>query len=208
MAKKKSKAHNEPTAPRATPRKPADKLMMRFYEPLVLQHVLDNTRGSHIPCQPPDVQDESELDNCKLRRSFLNQLAYICDFKKGGDTVTAIALEETPAGVVFWVAANRGVKDKVVSFLEGILKSLANLGGAAAVKSTAEAEDSIFRCVVEFGQPRVKAYWGLMQKKMDRCLTVLGKSESQSDKGKSINLGRHLDTPLTPCDTTKICWNG
>jgi len=52
----------------------------------------------------------------------LNYLANICDFKKRGTTVTAIALERRPAAVVFWVVSNVDVKDKVVKTLEEILK--------------------------------------------------------------------------------------
>ena len=37
----------------------------------------------------------------ELRRAFLDQLAYVCDHVKDGDTVTAIALEALPSGVTF-----------------------------------------------------------------------------------------------------------
>ena len=40
---------------------------------------------------------------CELKRNFLNQLAYVCDYIKGGDTVTAIALEAQPPLVTFWM---------------------------------------------------------------------------------------------------------
>jgi hypothetical protein len=188
--KKKSKSTDAPmsvpapakrTIPLIMPRKKTDRLMMRFYEPLVLQHVLDPTRGSHIQCEPLDSLDGSELDNCKLRRSFLNSLAYICDFEKGGATVTAIALEMRPAGVVFWVAANENVKDKVVLCLRGILQNLAALESV----SMATVEEGTFRSAVELGMPRVKAYWRFMQEPLNKCLKVL---ESEQSKGELIDL--------------------
>jgi hypothetical protein len=168
-----------PTQPTST------KLMKRFYEPLVLQYILDPTRGSHIRLEPLGSQDESEVDDCKLRRSFVDDLAYICDFEKGGGTVTAIALETRPEGVVFWVAANEDVKTKVVQSLEGILKNLACRDGLVGEKSTERVIESTFTSAVELGMPRVKAYWQLMQGPLERCLKIL---ESEQSSGKSISL--------------------
>jgi len=191
--KKKSTPPNSASmpAPATRPTPPeSTKLMKRFYEPLVLQHVLDPTRGSHIHREPLGSLDESELDNCKLRRSFVDSLAYICDFQKAGTgaTVTAIALEMRPAGVVFWVAANEDVERKVVLSLEGILKNLAGLDGLDGVvdeESTVTVEESTFRLAVELGMPRVKAYWQLLQGPLERCLKIL---EGEQSKGESISL--------------------
>jgi hypothetical protein len=174
-----------PTRP--SPRKATDKLMMRFYEPLVLQHVLGPTRGDRIQCEPLDSLDESELDNWNLRHSFLNYLAYICDFKKGGATVTAIALEQRPAAVVFWVVSNENVKDKVVKTLEEILKGLAGLDGTTGEKQAATVEERTFRCAAELGMPRVKTYWQFMQESLRKCLGVLEREpESEQNKGELI----------------------
>jgi hypothetical protein len=163
--------------------------MKRFYEPLVLQHILDPTRGSHIRWEPLGSLDESEVDDCKLRRSFVDSLAYICDFQKGGATVTAIALETRPAGeVVFWVAANEDVKKKVVLSLKGILKNLAcraDLDGLVGEEPTERVTESTFRRVVELGMPRLKAYWQLMQGPLERCLKIL---ESEQSRGELISL--------------------
>lgn len=163
-------------APTGTHRKKSDQLMMRFYEPLVLQHVLDPIRGSHIQCEPLPSLDESEQDNCNLRRSFLKNLAYMCDFERGGATVTAIALETRSEGMVFWVAANENVKDKVVSFLERILRGLAGITG-----ETSAVEESIFRSAVEFGLPRVKFYWRFMQDPLNKCLKIFDLEREKSE---------------------------
>ena len=89
----------------------------------------------------------------------MDSLAYICDFQKGGATVTAVALEKRLANVVFWVMANEDVKLKVVLSLEGILKHLAGLDGVADEESIARVVESTFRWVVELGMPQMKAYW-------------------------------------------------
>jgi len=159
----------------------------------VLQHVLGPTRGDRIQCEPLDILDESELDNWNLRRSFLNYLAYICDFKKGGATVTAIALEQKPAGVVFWVVANENVKNKVVKALEEILKGLAGLDGTTGDEQAATVQERAFRCAAELGMPRVKTYWQFMQESLKKCLRVLeGEPESEQNKGELIILHMYI----------------
>jgi hypothetical protein len=184
-------------APRLPHRASPDKLMMRFYEPLILQHVLGSTRGPHIACEPLASEDVSKLGDCNLRRSFVDQLAYICDFEKGGATVTAVALEHRPAGVVFWVAANKNLKQKVVPFLRDILRDLAALDGATSEKRGV-VEERIFVDAVKFGMARVETYRRFMKEPLNRCLKVLDGSDEERDKCKSTNLlGRCLDNTLT-----------
>ena len=193
--KKKLKTPDVPTSPTSPKhRKAADKLMMRFYEPLVLQHALGPTRGDRIQCEPLDNQDESELDDGKLRRSFLNNLAYICDFERGGATVTAIALEQRVAGVVFWVVANENVKDKVVKTLEEILKGLAGLDGTTREREE-RVEERTFRYAAKLGMPRLKSYRKAMQESLKKCLRILdSEPESEQDKGELvIPLRRYLE---------------
>ena len=182
-SKNKNKKKEILSLMRLSHRKAADKLMMRFYEPLVLQYVLGPTRGDRIQCEPLDNLDESELDNWNLRRSFLNHLAYICDFKKGGATVTAIALEQRPTGVVFWVVANENVEEKVVKVLREILKGLSGLDGGTTREQAAMVEERTFEHAAELGVPRLKFYWKLTQDSLKDCLRIL---ESEQDKGELI----------------------
>lgn len=41
-----------------------------------------------------------------VRRSFLDAIAYICDYKKGGKTCTAAALTGTPMNPILWLTVN------------------------------------------------------------------------------------------------------
>src|ERR1700761_7222066 len=80
--------------------------LSRFYEPLILLFTLGSTRGEHRCDTTPERLYASELSIKDLRRRFLSELAYICDYDKGGETVAAIGLQSTPQCYVFWVAAN------------------------------------------------------------------------------------------------------
>ena len=113
--------HNDSSGPRLDPHK---RLLSRFYEPLVLLHVLDRNSAQPISHCPSEDQATCSLQLRELRRNFLEQLAYICDFSKGGDTVTAIALEAHPSGVIYWVASNEGPCKRVILFLHETLDLL------------------------------------------------------------------------------------
>ena len=177
-----------PTPPTPHPRRdPNDKLMKRFYEALVLQHVLGITRGDHIPRPLPDVQHAEALDGISLRCNFLEKLAFVCDYEKGGATVTAIALQQTPAAVIFWVAANEDVKSKVKPFLETILSSLERLHSKPTESVIKLAEDENFRRAVEFVKSRIKPYLRCMKEPLDKCRKILAKSNRDSDQGKAVS---------------------
>lgn len=96
---------------------PEARLLSRFYEPLVLLHVLDgNGEQKTYRCGAEDT-DTPLMQLRELWRTFLDQLAYMCDHIKGGDTVTAMTLEAQPASVTFWVASNNKVTPSTISFL-------------------------------------------------------------------------------------------
>ncbi|KAF4630002.1 hypothetical protein G7Y89_g8139 [Cudoniella acicularis] len=96
-------------------------LHKRFYEAILMLHILGRNRGDRISEEDAHHSDPEplELDARRLRRPFLRHLAYLCDFEKGGDSATAIAIQQTPQGVVYWVASNEvsGKSDRMKDFL-------------------------------------------------------------------------------------------
>jgi hypothetical protein len=58
---------------------------------------------------------------------FLNQLAWLCDHKNGGNSTSMIAVEAIPIGSKFWLAANFDPLQKGLSHLKLVLTKLANL---------------------------------------------------------------------------------
>jgi hypothetical protein len=160
-----------------TPRfSPEIRLKSRFYEALVLLHVLDRNGQQRISRCPSEDSVALQLQLRELRRTFLEQLAYVCDYIKGGDTVTAMALEAKASGVTFWVASNTELSAGTISFLRGILTTLQSL-----VLSRPEQriiiEDDIARRCIDFNLKRVKKYQVLMQKPLQQCLASLRSSE-------------------------------
>lgn len=150
------------------PAKP--KLLNRFYEPLVLLHVLDPSRGSRIPRYSSDVECQEE----ELRRSFIDSMAYICDYEKGGDTVTAAAIQKEPAGVTIWLAANTNVQDKTISYLRNVLDTLV----AVNVSNRADTEELLARKIISFNNKRLQAYRTFTRQPLSKSLKALKKGHN------------------------------
>jgi hypothetical protein len=189
MAKHKKKRssgnehYNTSSGPRLDPHM---RLLSRFYEPLVLLHILDRNGGQRIPrCSSHDLI-ASSLHPQELRRNFLEQLAYICDFVKGGDTVTAIALEAHPSGVIYWMASNNKPCKGVILYVHEILQLLSGLSSLSSENATKTLEEQIASKCVQFNSRRVKAYQTLIRKPLKMCLELL--SRSKEEEGRSLTL--------------------
>jgi hypothetical protein len=167
-----------PKRPRLDPRK---RQLSRFYEPLVLLYTLGSTRGEHT-CDAFLIQENTSLLPMNiLRRKFLSELAYMCDFDKGGDTVTAIGLESTPQRHVFWVASNTCPRKKIVPFLESLLAELRDLSNTVGPGLPEEALRIASRCI-HFATPRIKKYRSHLNPLLRKCQRYLAQTEGNGSK--------------------------
>lgn len=133
---------------------PNDKLLRRFYEPLILLSVLEPTRGA---LRPDLITDRGLQGRAKLWRNFLDQLCFLCDAQKGGDTVTAIGAQRTVEHTVFWLGSNSGARNDAKRHVEWILSQLARLYELDR-DETSEFEDKLIAECVKFSSCRVKTY--------------------------------------------------
>jgi hypothetical protein len=112
----------------------------------VLLHILDPNGEQRTP-RAVDVTDTPDMELRELRRTFLDPLAYVCDNIKGGDTVTAMALEVQPSGNVFWVASNSGVSTRTISFLRRVPSTLQGLEMCRTESGKSANRPRFVRCV-------------------------------------------------------------
>jgi hypothetical protein len=140
----------------------------QFYESQLLLYMLGKVRGEHQKRQ--NYHGELDQDETELRRSFVDKLAYICDFKKGGSTVTALALQKTYQVVIFWLAANETVKPKVIEFLRRVLQILKKVEAEASRKAT---ETRLLALMVPFNKDRLDYYWSALLKDRPLCVEHL-----------------------------------
>lgn len=141
-----------------------NKMLHRFYEPLVLLQILDTVQGDHIPRQRTDASSHEAGSRTELRRRFLDALANICDHEKGGDSMTAIFVATAP--LKYYIACNKPLcaENKVVPFLRSILLQL---GRPAELEKDAE-EQILARCV-DFSRKRISTYKNFLISALDDC---------------------------------------
>lgn len=147
---------------------PHTRQLSRFYEPLVLLYTLGSTRGEHTCAVRSAKENLSHLPLKDLRRRFLTELAYACDYDKGGDTVTAIGLESTPQRYIFWVASNSCPKKKIVPFLQSLLVKLRHISTQKG-QSMPEGANGIATQCIRFATPRIRKYRSLLNQLLRRC---------------------------------------
>jgi hypothetical protein len=155
----------------------ADRQRKRFYEPLILLSVLEPVQGERIPEQL-DVYHPEESRN---RHKVLSSLCEMCDYTKGGNSVTALAVQLTPAGPVYWVASNQQVERRIVPFLMGILERLGEFGQSiAGEEEIATFEEALFRSFTLFNRKRMRETCRLFQIHLGNEFSRLRRSEDQT----------------------------
>lgn len=148
------------------------KLQRRFYESLVMAWVLGKNRGDRILDGDEHHNDLEpfELSKHKARRSFIRNLAYLCDYEKGGDRTTAIAIQQTPQELVYWLASNKSPSvggDRTKDFLAYILGKLKFL----REEDLPSVEGKLFQEAVAFSRSRIQEYCTMLSKELDFVLT-------------------------------------
>ena len=151
------------------------RLLARFYEPLFLLRALGQTRGQHTP-QP------TNFDACmEKRRRFLQNLAFVCDFMKGGGSCTAIGLESCQTSYRFWVAANKMI-DKIIPFLNQVLNILRGASNLPTPELTG-TESALIRLCTSFATSRIREEHTSLKREVVSCISLL--------TGKSSRAGKH-----------------
>lgn len=110
---------------------------------------------------------ESTDESLQIRcHRFLDNLSWLCDYRTGGRTVSSIAVEETPQGPIYWLAANESPDKKVRDHLERILQQLDSL---ASSEEASAVELAIRRQSIQFSREKVKHYFRQLGKAVDQA---------------------------------------
>jgi hypothetical protein len=159
---------------------PDFRLLRRFYEPLAVLEALDRSGERSSPRDLPFNFNNPQ----DLRREFTKQLAYVCDFEKGGDTVTSIFLEACPSGIIFHISANRSPTEAVKAFVCELLSHLRDEPPEHPEKKESWTMNLVRRCV-EFNKKRLETYWCFIQKPLQACIQTFQASEATNRKVKA-----------------------
>lgn len=142
------------------------KVLSRFYEPLLLLRALGQTRGDHrtVSC---DLGPEEAR-----RRRFLQNLSYIGDIEKSGVSCTAIGLEDTETCYRFWVASNH-LNDRIVDFLRTVLGQLEAISSHSPGVPETDRDSLVNRCV-GFAANRIREETKALFRKIKECYPTPG----------------------------------
>ncbi|KAF4773046.1 hypothetical protein HER10_EVM0001360 [Colletotrichum scovillei] len=159
-----------------TPRmEPYARLRFRLYEALVLLSIIRPIGGPHIVSQLGTYTTQG------VQRRFFKNLAFLCDYKKGGSTATAIAVEDCYDCYVFWVASNEGAGDKVVDFLEDVLKILRMFCESINDMDRATAEEALLVRCTALASDRLRQEARILRNSARKCRLSLENSDEEID---------------------------
>lgn len=149
-----------------------DRLMARVFEVVMLASFIRKVHGSHITVQ----HDLSTTTGA--RRRFLQNLAFLCDYGKGGPSTTGICVEERQDCYVAWVASNKGAPPEVVAFLDSILKGL-RTASASNDQERNNLEVHLLRVAATFARDRVFKEWKLLVRSAAQAVAALRQAGDQ-----------------------------
>lgn len=158
------------------------KLLRRFYAPLTLLSVMDPTRGAQ---QPDLASDHDSNHEATLWRNFLDQLAFLCDSEKGGDTVTAIAVQKNAEHPIFWLATNSSKPNKRTKARDHLTLVLGLLEQIHTIKRPAsDVGDDITSQCIDFSHRRIKVYSTWLMCAIGKAKRIMKERTTVSEEGK------------------------
>lgn len=125
------------------------RIICRLYEALYLLHILGKVRGPHLLANP----NFSTI--LATRRRFLRNIAFLCDYKKGGPSTTSIAVEDRHDCNLFWVASNEEPPDSVLEFLRSVLEVVRGFPSLSEEQRSNVEQDLEVKSVI-FATKRIK----------------------------------------------------
>ncbi|KAK1457510.1 hypothetical protein CMEL01_15990 [Colletotrichum melonis] len=159
-----------------TPRmEPYARLRYRLYEALLLLFIIRPIVGPHVVSQLGTYTTQD------VQRRFFKNLAFLCDYRKGGRTATAIAVENRYDCYVFWVASNEGAGDKVVDFLGDVLKTLRMFCEPINELDRATAEEALLVRCTAFASDRLRQEARILRNSARKCRLSLEDSDEEID---------------------------
>lgn len=148
-----------------------DALVRRLFEILMLSDIIKKVHESH------SIVSHDLSSIAGVRRRFLKNLAFICDYDKGGPTTSTVAVEERIDCCVIWVSSNEGAGPAVVKFLESGLSRLRQISSSTGEENgTPKHEAALAKHCASFASRRVRKEWKLLTRSAKKCLNLLDDS--------------------------------
>lgn len=121
----------------------------------------------------------------ELRRSFLDNVSYLCDNRKHGGTVTAAALRRNgkhrifPHSSTLYIAANEGIQTRVQKFARYLPHALGNINST----NFEQIEGDVLDGAITLATQRIAFYKEKMTGFIDLCLIDLKPQAVRDNNG-------------------------
>lgn len=151
------------------------RLLHRLYEALIMLCMKCPFQGPHL------TSNDEPVNLTACRRRLTKNLAYTCDFDKGGSRTTSIGIEDSEKCYIFWVASNKLDEDTpVVAFLTAILQRLQEVSQQSNPDQMwlKAQEDACIKQCIDFSSQRIKKETRLLSNSISQSLTHFNNSSS------------------------------
>ncbi|KAK0263116.1 hypothetical protein LTR35_017615 [Friedmanniomyces endolithicus] len=176
---------------------PTERLLHRFYEPLVLLRILNAGRGAGEVELPPDTRSQT----FDLRwRSFLDDLAWLADDMHGGPSVSAVAAQSLPRGNIFWLVTRSA---RSVEHLQRILAELKSVPDRPTPEIISVAEQ-LAKESITFSKDKIKHYARLLSINIRKARSTLQTEDGYEALLQGLGgLDNHYETHFELCDAAR-----
>lgn len=135
-------------------------ILRTFSQRIALLEILQYRRAPPSSGRASEAAIDTRNPNLSM---FLGQLSWLCDHGTGGDSTSSIAIEDTPRGLQYWLAANFDPRNKIREHLETVLDSLDRLK-TLPWEMNRPLFNEIMEASLEFSKEKFEYY--------KRCLTT------------------------------------
>lgn len=123
---------------------------------------------------------------------FLDELCHLCQFKRGGDDITAMAAQQRQNGTVFWIATNTGIEPESDEkrqnrrrHLTWIVRTISTQNGWSQSQAQSNASELVFAEAVRQAPQRIENYRHRLSSLVKMIQDEL---ENGNERGKVQNL--------------------
>lgn len=163
------------------------KLRRRFFEAVKFEEALsracelDPISLGRVSVDPPhDPSDDAE----QAYKSYVNKLAHVCDTKRGGTTVTGVAILQDVDRVIYVIGSNERSPADLADLVQ-FVNSLFDLAQSAQFTD-------IFHHILKHNRPRIRSYLSRMPDEIDKCVASLSNMPVQARR--AVGPGERIST--------------
>ncbi|KAF2622329.1 hypothetical protein BU25DRAFT_304968, partial [Macroventuria anomochaeta] len=158
------------------------RLICRLYEPLVLLFTLGYTQEDYIPVRLPTEEETLYLPLRTTRRKFLEDLAFVCDYDTGHDTMTAIGMQSKQKHHVLWIASHTSPNRRIIAFARKRLADMKQILACGGIRQSSSVEGFITSCI-EFAAPQIRKDMGCLLSALHKCKDLLSTNYPEEVSG-------------------------